>query len=313
MFPGEKYVFPQTRSVVLPIALWSFTVEKLRYTDWDFLIDDLVGPKRSDGFPFERELLFYQFQTWIYIPGECEDLNSEKSYNLVDDAGIVAAAKFLERLGQKYLGATGLARNSSVQLVKCLNDPDYRSLYNTVLKRHGGWTALLYTPSARDIDDRLAERRKRSETVCEIIDYRFRCLDHGSADKRQANLSHGLYFRYTDSKQKLSGKTIRNRWSANRDSAIFLYVSERLGPCLFPPALGSKNFVDEITKRAVNRSEIKLFLSRCAYVGDVLNDAATRKRLAGIEPIRPTTNPLSQEELGRMSDYKDGIKVMRDN
>lgn len=288
-------------------------MEKLRYTDWDFLIDDLIGPEDSDTFPFKRELLLYQFQTWIYIPGESEDLEAEKSYDLVDDAGIVAAAKFLERLGQKYLNAKGRTRNSSVRLVKCLNDPDYRSLYNTVLKRHGGWTALLYAPSASKIDHSLVERRKRSETVCEIIDYRFRYLDHGGTDKRQGNLSHGLYFRYADTKQKLSGKTIRTRWSANKESAIFLYVSERLGPCFFPPALESKNFVDEIAKQAANQSEIKLFLSRCAYVADVLKDDATRKRLAGIEPIRPATNPLSTEELGRMWNYKEGIAEVRNS
>ena len=144
--------------------------------------------------------------------------------SVVDDAGILAAAKFLERLGQKYLTVRGIARNNSIRLVKCLNDPDYRSLYNTVLRRHGGWTALLYTPSANEIDQSLAERRKRSETVCEIIDYRFRYLDHGGADKRQGNLSHGFHFRYANPNYKLSGKTIKNRWSANRDSR-FSYTS----------------------------------------------------------------------------------------
>ena len=61
------------------ITLRSLRVEKLQYTNWDFLIDDLIGPKGRTS-TFGRELLLYQLQTWIYIPGECEELNSTKSY-----------------------------------------------------------------------------------------------------------------------------------------------------------------------------------------------------------------------------------------
>jgi hypothetical protein len=181
-------------------------VERLRYTNWNFLLDDLAGDQDA-AFPFERELLLYQFQTWIYIPHHYL-ISDKRHIDVVTDAGIVAAGKFLERLGRPYLDVKGLTRYSTRRLAMCLEDEGYRSLYNTVLKRHGGWTSLLYATSADSIDAMLADRRDGVETVCEIIDYRFRYLDHDGPDRRVSNLSHGKYFRWTNKRSSLSGNTI---------------------------------------------------------------------------------------------------------
>jgi hypothetical protein len=88
-------------------------MEKLPYTDWQFLIDALIGDETALAFPFERELLLYQLQTWIYIPDEYQIPQGAKKYGVVNDAGILAAAKFLERLGRKYLEVKGLLKHST--------------------------------------------------------------------------------------------------------------------------------------------------------------------------------------------------------
>jgi hypothetical protein len=290
-------------------------MEKLPYTDWQFLIDALIGDETALAFPFERELLLYQLQTWIYIPDEYQIPQGAKKYGVVNDAGILAAAKFLERLGRKYLEVKGLLKHSTVRLAKCLENEEYRSLYNTVLKRHGGWTCLLYAASTASIDKIINGRRKNAETVCEIMDYRFRFLDHGGTDRRQANISHGQCFRYMNKKHPLSGKTIKQRWSDNKISAIFLYVSERLGPSFFPPKIESDTFVDEMIERAANLAEIRHFFSTYAYVAEVLKDSKEGNIPIpeSLERIRPATQPLSDDEKARMLDYKSRVGAMRDS
>jgi hypothetical protein len=290
-------------------------MEKLSYTDWDFLIDALIGDKTALDSPFERELLLYQLQTWIYMPDEYPIPQGAKKYVVVNDTGIVAAAKFLERLGRKYLEVKGPLRYSTVRLAKCLMNKAYMSLYNTVLKPHGGWTCLLHAASTASIDKMLNDRRKNAETVCEIMDYRFRFLDHGGADRRQANISHGQYFRYMNNKHPLSGKTIRQRWSANKKSAIFLYVSERFGPSFFPPKIDSDSFVDEVVERASNLTEIRCFFSKYAYVAEVLRDSTEGAVPIpeSLKPIRPATQPLSDNEKARMLNYKIRVGAMRDS
>ena len=61
-------------------------MERLRYTDWEFLIDDLIDEKHARSFAFERELLLYQFQTWIYIPHSYPIGKQTKQIDVVTDA-----------------------------------------------------------------------------------------------------------------------------------------------------------------------------------------------------------------------------------
>ena len=176
--------------------------------------------RSQQAFPYERQIRLCQFQTWIYFP--------EQSLGMVRMAGSLAAVKYLN-IRERQLPPTFAERAASTtELQRFLKDPIYKKLFDETFADYGTWTDfVLMLEEWLDFERELSERIKRAETVCKMIDYRFRYLDHGGADRQQANIIHSEFFRWK-SDPKLSGKTIRQRWSRNRRNAVFLYVSEGL-------------------------------------------------------------------------------------
>jgi hypothetical protein len=261
----------------------------------------LISEDDVSAFPFERELLLFQYQTWIYFP---------KPKRAVDTALVLAATRFLENLEHDLLGAS---RHSAATLSRCLKDKKYSGLYDAVFGRSGGWTCLIRTMSPSAFHDRLEERRGDAETVCAIIDYRFRFLEHGGTDRKQANISHGQFFRWKNRAKPLTGRTIGTRWRDNRPSAPQLYVSETV-ESFFPPDIRQEDFVETMRKRAADVEGIRRFFGYCAYIVDRLKDPKDRRELmVDLRKLKrppPKSDPLSPEELKRMENYKTEYLTM---
>ena len=278
----------------------------------DILLQELLFPDQAlEFFPFERELRLFQFQTWIYKP---------TPESAPDEAGALAATKILQVLDSRYQKKAGKvpARNSALKLIKCLEDETYSSIYKMFIGKFGGWPLLLTLPSARDFDQKLSKKKKESEAVCEIMDYRFRYLDHDGKDKGLANLSHGYFFRWKAPKRKYyGGRALRNKWSNTKNSSVFLYASERLGPSFFPPKITDTHFIDEISARAADLPSLRRFFGVCAYVAETLQDSdpddVSLQIPQSIERVRPNTLPISPEEQERMKDYNEKIDEMRNS
>jgi hypothetical protein len=157
-------------------------------------IDLLVSEpsQRPPAFRFEREMRLYQFQTWIYFPKPLSMAKIPKPLSMVKMAGRLAATKFLQRMEKEYLASRGKRRLNAHRLEDLLQNPDYRALFDGGIARYGGWTKLRLTIRSREFDNEIRKRQKTAQTVCEMIDYRFRYLDHGGLDKREANSQRGL-------------------------------------------------------------------------------------------------------------------------
>jgi hypothetical protein len=268
----------------------------------DLLVADISH--RQPAFAFEREIRLYQFQTWICFP---------KAPRMVKMAGQLAAAKFLERMETEHL--RGKKQLTATRLEHLLENQDYRSLYNTIIARYGGWTKLLRTIPPGVFDGDIQKRRGNAKTVCEMIDYRFRYLDHGGADKQQANIVHSEFYRWKDKGSPLSCKTIRSRWSDNKASAVFLYVSEELDFQFQPRRIRRGEFLERLSEEAADLQDIRNFFGTCAYVAEKIHgsdsDDAAVHIPASVRRLRPKTNPLSDEECERMRDYKQRYEEMR--
>jgi hypothetical protein len=274
--------------------------------DLNDTIDLLVSEpsKRQPAFPFEREIRLYQFQTWIYFPRD----------SMLKIAGRLAATKMLERIEKNYLASRAKRRINARRLAYLLENSDaYHALYDAVIARYGGWTKLLRTIPSRELDSAIRKRQKTAQTVCEMIDYRFRYLEHGGLNKQEANISHSEVYVYAS--RKLSGKTIRSRWSDNKDSAVFLYVSEKLDFRFYPPGIGKRAFLDTLSKEVADLQKIRRFFGTCAYVAERIDgpnsEATTIHIPACIERLPPNTTPLSEDERLRLSDYKTKYQEMR--
>jgi hypothetical protein len=257
---------------------------------------------RPGSFPFERAVRLFQLQTWIYYPAPSEDM--------VRMAGRIVATKFLQLL------ETGSFRQheqkiGSSSLKKFLEVAEYRMLFDAVIGEYGGWTHLLDTLQPSEFDKRLRGRKEVAETVCEMIDYRFRYLDHGGTDWKKANISHSEFYRWKDPNLRLSWKTIRTRWQANKESAAFLYVSEHFD--FSPIPIGRMAFLSGLVARAKDTARIRKFFGYVAYVMDTLEPGQNKIRISSdLKRIRPRTAPLTEEEQNRMLTYETEKKEMRD-
>ena len=252
--------------------------------------------KRVASFQFERAVRLFQFQTWIYYPSPSEDM--------VRMAGRIVAASFLRtmELGVPYTSIRLRERKfGSNSLKEFLDRPDYRMLFDSIIGEYGGWTHLLDTLEPSAFDERLRKRRENSETVCKMIDYRFRYLDHGGTDPAQANISHSEFYRWKDQNPPLSWKTIRTRWQANKESAAFLYVSEHFD--FAPIPINQMGFLSSLVDRAADVARIRRFFSFVAYVIDALGMPGQIKIPSHLKRIRPPTAPLTEEEQKRMLNY----------
>jgi hypothetical protein len=270
-------------------------------------IELLVSPGPSkERFPYERQIRLCQFQTWIYFPGTYG--TSPEWVRLV---GSLAGVKYLNELVRQR----GRLAPSAADEQRLLKNVNYAKLFDEIVSDYGGWTELvLMLEEMSDFERDLEKRIETAETVCAMIDYRFRYLVHGGTDRKQANISHSEFFRWKDPK-KLSWKKIRERWSRNRQTAVFLYVIERLGLRLSPQFDGVGFFSSDISKDAANIRHLHRFFGTCAYIRKVLdgpeNEPDGIHIPHSVERIRPQTEPLSESELERMASYKDERDKMR--
>src|SRR5258708_6420183 len=152
----------------------------------ELLVSDVALSKQA--FPYERQIRLCQFQTWIYFP--------EDSSDMVRMAGSIAAVKYLNRRERELIQTFATRSSSKTELERFLKDPSYTKLFDETFSDYGTWTDfLLLLEEWFDFERELSERIKRAETVCKMIDYRFRFLDHGGTDRHQTNISHSEFFR----------------------------------------------------------------------------------------------------------------------
>jgi hypothetical protein len=171
-------------------------------------------------------------------------------------------------------------------------------------------THLFETLRPSEFDERLRNRKEKTETVCAMIDYRFRYLDHGGSDRKQANISHSEFFQLKEPNSPLTWKTIRTRWQANKESAALLYVSEHFDFAPIPTQRMA--FLSQLVARAGDVARIRRFFGFAAYVMDTLEPGQNKIRIpSDLKRIRPRTAPLTEEEQNRMLSYKVEKEQMR--
>jgi hypothetical protein len=218
----------------------------------ELLISDPEGSQLT--FPHEREIRLYQFHTWIYRPES----------SIVELAGAFCGSQYLGELERKLTPL--LLRNEeqdSTELKRFLKDKNYSKLYDATVGQYGGWLKFVRGLQRIDLRHEVLRSRDVAETVCNMIGYRFRYLDHGGTDRQQANISHSEFYRWKIG-PKLSWKKIRERWSKNKESAVYVYVNEHLRLKLSPNYHRMGYFFGGLSEDAANHLHIRRFFSVCA-------------------------------------------------
>ena len=278
--------------------------------DLEATLNCLISSK-PEKFQFERAIRLFEFQTWIYCSNDP---------HMVDAAGKLAAAAFLRKLEHettKKLPGMGRGRyvNSKV-FTKLLSTRKYSRLYDEYF-REDGFTALLRTCSSEQFNKTVAERHKAAETVSEMVDFRFRGLDHKTLDAKQSNISRSEFYRWHEhSRGPLSWKTIRTRWKESRDSAPFLYVNEKVGG-IGLPRFDPKRPAPTLLDAVPNQQTIQKFIGMSLYVAEtidarILEDYPELRQL-NVPRLRPKTLAFSETDLAKMNFYREKRDEMRNN
>jgi hypothetical protein len=265
----------------------------------------LIG-QTQETFPDESNIRLLQFKMWLLFPDD---------YEIVDNAGRLLAAKLLrdiERAESSSVGPamTGNRELSAKTLTTLLKKPEYKKMYNALFGTQS-WTVLARSKSLSEIDELITRRRSEVETVCEMIDYRFRTIDHGTRTDKEANISRSEFYRwYEHPHGKLSHRTLRERWKHLRDSAPFLYASEKLGLAFVPQNVRSSTSF----KAPINRRRLKKFIAHSLYVAHkIQSDIFDTWRLKDlrVDRKRLDSSPFLEVELAKMSEYKIKAAEMR--
>ncbi|WP_445220462.1 hypothetical protein ACKWRH_10590 [Bradyrhizobium sp. Pa8] len=258
---------------------------------------------KPEMFSHEHGIRFLQFRVWLLFPEESE---------YVDAVGKWAATSILREYESDHGPRGGFGRPSdrtSKILVGFLKDDSYARLYDAMFGTTG-WTSLVDTPRFGELNRCIQTRRGEVDTVCDMIDFRFRAVEHGALTPKKANIGAGeLYVCLKQGPEKRSWRTVRKRWKNLKQAAPFLYASERLGFDFLPPELDG----DELELESVNRAKLRHFLQAAAYVASKIEHVDEDDWIEELRvvPKAPKTTALKPSQLEFMRSYKELVREMR--
>jgi hypothetical protein len=222
-------------------------------------------------------------------------------------------------------------QKESSYLIALLKIDEYRDLFDAAFSTHDGWMKLINTITPSVYDKTINDDLKDVQVAADLMDFRFRYLDHGGTNKKLVNLNHAFVYCYKNRAKKRgwSGRSIRKKWASYKRQAVFLYVSENFGFNFKPTRLDTKNFVSELKKQTNDVTLLADFFGTCAYVSNyfpfptVANEFGTDTTLvdcfpphAELNPVRPKTAPLPTNPDGvikGLESYRVDYQEFKDN
>jgi hypothetical protein len=261
------------------------------------------------GFPFEREIKLHELQSWVCF--------SDRDGEMPKDAGTRAAVHFLDRIEQHEKSLRG-APGSAGRLQSLLKIDAYRRLYESEIGSRGGWKYLFQIKPPSEFNAEIKSYEKSARTVTDVMDFRLRAKDHGHESR--SNLTHAFVFLRNDpdKPKKPSGSAIKKHWKRQKESAVFVYVSQKTGFRFFPREVGTKQFLEDLTAEARNMDGLKEYFGRCASVAEKFGDEFAWMlecfpNAKQLPRIQLKTEPLSQVEMDRLSNYSEDAAEFKDS
>jgi hypothetical protein len=276
-----------------------------------FDVDDcleLLLDAREEEFRYERCIGLFQFQTWIWYPGQ--------NGIAPRDAGRIAASAFLRNIEQEQTWrgkqAWGGSRQITLEKLQALSQlPEYRAIFTEFISSGGGWSRLLFTTPGSDVfDKRLKQRTDLAPTIADLIEYRLRASIHPPPGPDRSKITHAIFFRWWSNKRLYTARTLFARWQRLRRTAVFIYLVQRRGFPFKPPAVDSDSFLKHLIHPAMSKVQLKKFFSEYAFVTDVIGDDNFYDLPERVIPARFEVKPFSHEELSVIGAYAEHYMEM---
>ena len=298
-------------------------------------VELLIG-EREEQFELERAIRLMEFRTWIYSPDT----------NMPNIAGLMAAVLLLENVEDDiFFEESELAQrrsdpdawplidlsdkpNATLGRVAALRSNEtYRALHDFIFASRGSLETLLYCPSPPQFDANLESRRDKAKMAANLIDYRLRHAQHGSAYPGHRTTRHAVFFNWwpTYDIPGRKGATIQSkspstktlfRWAREfENTALFVYLNETCGFSEIPKFEDDVgDFSRPLRADATDVDRLRRFFGAYAYIAEAIEAKDGKKPVVTLPSTLPRveiqTVPFSQTELQTIVDYSKNAVLM---
>jgi hypothetical protein len=327
---------PPAAPLLSPGTNVKFVRPYLRY-DLESAVELLVG-ERKEQFEFERAIRLMEFQTWIYWP--------EMNTNMPNIAGLMAAVLLLENIEDDiYFEEAPLAQqfkdpdeqpfidfndkpNATLGRINALrSNQTYKGVYDRLFADRGSLEVLLYCPAPPQFDADLENRRDKARIVADLIDYRLRHAQHGSAYPGYGANRHAVFFEWwptydvkgrrgiTVEGKSASPKTLFSRAREFQITSIFIYLNENRDYG-YVPEFGDYDggFLKPLLAAAQDVDQLRRFFGTYAYIAEIIEAAGGEHPAVSVPPTVPRieieTLPFTASELQVIADYSQNAVLM---
>jgi hypothetical protein len=208
-----------------------------------------------------RAIRLFEFQIWLFYPEEM---------GVVRDARLLAALKLLEHIEKRILQANNKKELSWHDLS---NDSDYVEVFEQVFLRSGGWGAIRNIWSTKEFEEQVQITVGRSRVIAKILDFSYRFTMLKANDRRRAGvtMARSIVRKSPSYKYRRRLGTLKQRWSAYKTTAAFLYLLFIQKFHVMPPSISSSQFSKILLKQAADVEHLAEFFQAYRHVCEVLH------------------------------------------
>jgi hypothetical protein len=278
-----------------------------------FDLDDCVElllNEREEEFQYERFIVLFQFQTWIWYPGK----------NAARHAGRLAAAAVLRKLEEEHewagLQRWGGSRQITLEKLHSLaSSNEYRQIFDTFIAPQGGWSQLLFTtPWDQEFDEKVKKRSEASDSqvVADIVQYRLRAALDPVWQQKRSGTKHAIFFVWWQTGKEWRDRSAWSWWSKFHRSAVFIYLINKRSFPMKPPRASDEDFTRKLLHPQMSKARLKQFFSEYQFVADTLGDEELYALPARVRSASYNVEPFSTEELAIIKAYDSHSDEMSD-
>jgi hypothetical protein len=176
----------------------------------------------------------------------------------IENARILAAMKFLDRIEQEWKEKTG---SDSIIISELIKNHEYEEIINQIIFANGGWGRLRFVYSVRALEKKLERRKTQARKVARIIEFSFRFQPNSEKPKQIGGVTMATDIVTSCKYFRIDGKDsqLEKSWSVLQNSAPFFYLTYVLKHPFYLKKIAGKNFPQRFLRMVLDQAKLVEF------------------------------------------------------